>query len=217
MTIARALQRHHITRKKKTLRAQEQDTPRVQADRAAFQETLAGVDPAHLVFVDESGVHTAMTRPYGRAACGERVTGTVPGAWQNLTLLVGLRLAGVVAPIVLPGAVDQATFQTYVQDALVPELQPGDVVVFDNLAAHKSPAVRAAIEAAGARVERLPVYSPDLTPIEEMFSKTKNHLRALAARTTETVITALGEALVRVTSKDILGWFHDRCSYAMLT
>jgi transposase len=102
-----------------------------------------------------------------------------------------------------------------VQEALVPELRAGDVVVFDNLQPHKNPAVVTAIEAVGARVEPLPVYSPDLTPIEEMFSKTKTYLRAAAGRTMDTVITALGQALERVTPSDILGWFHDRCAYAM--
>ena len=215
MTIARALQRRHLTRKKKTLAAQEQQSPRVQAQRRAFQKKLATVDPAHLVFVDENGATTAMTRTYGRAPQGQRVRATAPGAWQNVTLIVGLRTSGVVAPLALPGAVDSLVFQTYVQEALVPELRAGDVVVLDNLQAHKNQAVRAAIEAAGAQLERLPVYSPDLTPIEEMFSKTKGYLRTVAARTTDTVITAMGEALQRVTPSDILGWFHDRCAYAM--
>lgn len=215
MTIARALQRHHITRKKKTLHAQEQESPRVQAQRRAFQKKLAAVDPDRLVFVDESGANTGMTRTHGRAPQGERVQATAPGAWHNVTLIVGLRTAGVVAPRALAGALDGLAFQTYVQQALVPELQEGDVVVFDNLQAHKSPAVTAAIEAAGARVEPLPVYSPDLTPIEEMFSKTKSHLRTVAARTTDAVISAMGTALDSVTTSDILGWFHDRCAYAM--
>jgi len=215
MTIARALQRHQITRKKKTLFAQEQKSPRVQAKRQAFKKKLAAVDPDHLVFVDESGANTGMTRTHGRAPQGERVQATAPGAWQNVTLITGMRTSGVVAPIALPGAVDRLVFETYVQEALVPELQEGDVVVMDNLAAHKNPAVVTAIEAVGARVEPLPVYSPDLTPIEEMFSKTKSYLRKVAARTTDTVITAMGEALVSVTPSDILGWFYDRCAYAM--
>lgn len=215
MTIARALQRHQITRKKKTLYAQEQKSPRVQAQRQAFKKKLASVDPDHLVFVDESGANTGMTRTHGRAPQGERVQATAPGAWQNVTLIAGMRTSGVVAPMALPGAVDRVVFQTYVEEALVPELHEGDVVVLDNLQPHKNPAVIAAIAAVGARVEPLPVYSPDLTPIEEMFSKTKSYLRTVAARTTDTVITAMGEALDRVTQSDILGWFHDRCAYAM--
>jgi transposase len=217
MTIARALQRHRITRKKKTRHAEERDSPRVQGQRRFFQARLATVDPDHLVFVDETGATTAMSRTHGRAPEGERVQAAVPGAWKNVTLLTGLRTSGVVAPLALEGATDQWAFQMYVEQALVPQLQPGDVVVWDNLSAHKSAAALAAIEAAGARVEPLPVYSPDLTPIEEMFSKTKSFLRTMAARTTNAVITAMGQALKRVTQSDILGWFHDRCAYAMPT
>jgi transposase len=215
MTIARALTRHKITRKKKTLHAREQESPRVQAQRKAFKKTLASVSPEHLVFVDETGANTAMTRTHGRAPEGERVTAAAPGAWDNVTLIVGVRTTGVVAPIAVPGAVDRVVFETYVQKALVPELQPGDVVVWDNLQAHKSPAAIQAVEAAGARVEPAPVYSPDLTPIEEMFSKVKGFLRTVAARTTDTVIAAMGKVLDRVTRSDILGWFHDRAAYAM--
>ena len=215
MTIARALKRHQITRKKKTVYAQEQKSPRVQARRRAFQEKLAAVGADHLVFVDERGANTSMTRTYGRAPQGERVQATVPGAWETVTLIAGMRTSGVVAPMALPGAVDGVVFQTYVQEALVPELHEGDVVVLDNLQPHKNRAVIEAIEAVGARVEPLPVYSPDLTPIEEMFSKTKAYLRDVAARTTDAVITAMGEALELVTPSDILGWFHDRCEYAM--
>lgn len=215
MTIARALQRHRISRKKKTLHAQERDAPRVRAHRRAFKKKLAAVDPDHLVFVDEGGANTGMTRTHGRAPRGQRVKAAAPGAWQNVTLIAGLRTSQVVAPMAVPGAVDQAVFQAYVDQALAPELNEGDVVVMDNLQPHKSRAVVEAIEAAGARVEPLPVYSPDLTPIEEMFSKVKSYLRTAAARTAEAVITAMGQALDRVTQSDILGWFHDRCAYAM--
>jgi transposase len=215
MTIARALRRQRLSRKKKTLRAQERDSPRVRARRRAFKKKLVAVDPDHLVFVDESGANTGMTRTHGRAPRGQRVKAAAPGAWQNVTLIAALRTSEVVAPRAVPGAVDQTVFQAYVDQALVPELHEGDVVVMDNLQAHKQRAVIEAIEAAGARVEALPAYSPDLTPIEEMFSKVKNYLRTAAARTTEAVITAMGRALDRVTQSDILGWFHDRCAYAM--
>src|ERR1700704_467234 len=141
MTIARALKRRRITRKKKTLHAQEQDSPRVQRQRRAFKKKLAAVDPDHLVFVDESGANTGMTRTHGRAPQGERVQATAPGSWQNVTLITGMRTSGVVAPMALPGAVDRVVFQTYVQEALVPELQEGDVVGLDNLQPHKNPAV----------------------------------------------------------------------------
>jgi transposase len=214
-TLFRALKRNGITRKKKTAHATERDSPRVQEQRQAFQEKMAAVDPEHLVFVDETGATTAMGRTYGRALAGERVQTSTPGAWKNVTLISGLRTSGVVAPFALPGATDQAAFETYVEKVLVPELRTGDVVVWDNLSAHKSAAAEAAIEAAGARLERLPVYSPDLTPIEEMFSKIKTGLRTIAARTIDGVITAMGNILNEVTPADALGWFHDRCPYAI--
>ena len=213
--IFRALKRNRITYKKKTCFADERDSPRVQEQRQAFQEKLAAVAPKHLVFVDETGANTAMGRTYGRAMEGERVQATAPGAWKNVTLISGLRTSGVVAPFALPGATDKAVFEAYVERVLVPELRAGDVVVWDNLSAHKSATAEAAIEGAGARVERLPVYSPDLTPIEEMFSKIKAGLRTIAARSVDTVIDAMGKALETVTAEDAFGWFHDRCSYAM--
>jgi transposase len=214
-TIARVLRRHGITRKKKTLHAQQRDRPEVQAQRAVFTEKVAAVDPEHLVFIDEFGATTAMTRRYGRAPAGERVKAATPGAWKNVTTIVGLRPTAVVAPFVFEGATDGAALGTYVAAVLVPVLQPGDVVVWDNLQAHKNTQVVAAIEAVGARVEPLPVYSPDLTPVEELVSKVKEFLRSVGARTTETVMEAVGTALEQITPSDITGWFHDRCAYAM--
>ena len=215
MTIFRCLRRHHITRKKKTQHAQERDTPRVQKQRRDFCQKMAAVAPEHLVFIDETGATTAMGRTFGRAPAGERVQATAPGAWKNVTLISGLRSSGVVAPMALPGAIDRPAFETYVERVLVPELSAGDVVVWDNLSPHKSASAIAAIEAVGARVEPLPVYSPDLTPIEEMFSKVKEGLRSLAARSIQKVIGAMGQVLNKVTQHDVLGWFHDRCPYAM--
>jgi transposase len=214
-TIARVLRKHRITRKKKTLHAQERDRPEAQAQRAAFTERLASVGPEHLVFVDEFGANTAMVRRYGWAPAGERVEGAAPGAWQNVTLIVGVRPTEVVAPFVFEGATDGAAFGTYVPAVLVPELQPGDVVVWDNLQPHKNAQVIAAIEAAGARVEPLPVYSPDLSPVEELGSKVKAFLRSVGARTTQTVMGAVGTALEQISPSDIRGWFQDRCAYAM--
>ena len=214
VTIFRTLKRNGITRKKKTRFAEERDTPRVQEQRRAFCQEMATVDANHLVFIDETGATTAMSRTHGRAPAGERVQATVPGAWKNVTLISGMRRSGVIAPIALPGATDRLVFDTYVEQALVPELQAGDVVVWDNLAAHNSASAIAAIEAVGARVMQLPTYSPDLTPIEEMFSKVKEGLRSIAARTVEGVIGAMGKVLNQITPDDILGWFHDRCPYA---
>jgi transposase len=215
MTIFRVLRRHLITRKKKTQHAEERDTPRVQKQRRAFRKKMATVAPEHLVFVDETGATTAMGRTYGRAPVGERVQATAPGIWKNVTLISGLRSSGVVAPMALPGATDQQVFETYVERVLVPALRPNDVVVWDNLSAHKSASAIAAIEAVGARVEPLPVYSPDLTPIEEMFSKVKEGLRSIAARSIDKVIGAMRQVLNKVTQHDVFGWFLDRCAYAM--
>jgi len=135
--------------------------------------------------------------------------------WKNVTRIVGLRPTQVVAPLVFEGATDGAAFGTYVPAVLVPALQAGDVVVWDNWQPHKNARVIAAIEAVGARVEPLPVYSPDLTPIEELGSKVKEWLRSVGARTTQTVRGAIGTALEQITPSDIKGWFQDRCAYAM--
>ena len=212
--LCRTLTRLGIGRKKKSLHADERDSEEVQAQRLDFEERMVNVDPAHLVFVDEMGATTAMTRTYGRAPIGERVVGSAPGDWENVTLIAGLRSSGVVAPFAFAGAMDQEAFQTYVDKVLVPILQPKDVVVWDNLSSHKNSAATAAVQAAKARVEPLPPYSPDKTPIEEMFSKTKTYLRQVGARTQDAVIQALGKALNLVTPLDCLGWFLDRAAYA---
>lgn len=214
-TIFRGLKRNRISRKKKTRHAEERDSPRVRKQRKTFCQKMATVGPAHLVFVDETGATTAMGRTYGRAPIGERVQSAAPGAWQNVTLISALRSSAVGASLAFPGATDQVAFETYVEKLLVPELRAGDVVVWDNLSPHKSVAAKAAIEAVGARVEPLPVYSPDLSPIEEMFSKVKEGLRSIAARTADGVMAAIGQVLDQVTQHDILGWFRNRCSYAM--
>jgi transposase len=214
-TLHRAVQRLGLTRKKKSLHADEQNTPRVQAARDRFAANLGDVDPAHLVYVDETGATTSMTRTHGRAPAGARVVASAPGGWESLTLLTGLRLSGVVAPWAFQGATDRLAFETYVEEVLAPTLERGDVVVWDNLRAHQSAAARAAVEARGATVQPLPPYSPDLNPIEEMFAKAKSFLRSAAARTTDTLIDTFAIALDLVTPGDINGWFHDRAYYAI--
>jgi transposase len=181
-TIWRTLKRHRITRKKKTQHAEERDTPRVQKQRRAFRKKMATVPAEHVVFVDETGATTAMGRTYGRASVGERVQATAPGAWKNVTLIAGLRSSGVVAPLAFPGATDQLAFETYVERVLVPELRPNDVVVWDHLSPHKSASAIAAIEAVGARVEPLPVYSPDLSPIAKELGCGIEDVRAMRNR-----------------------------------
>jgi transposase len=207
MIVWRGLQTLDITRKKKTRHADERDRPDVQKKRRSFRRKVKAIEPKRLVFVDETGVTTAMTPTYARAPRGERAVDSAPASWQSITVIAALGLEGIRAPLAFPGATDAAAFQSYVDEVLVPALHEGDVVVFDNLAAHLTPGVTAAIERAGARVLPLPPYSPDYTPIEEMFSKVKEFLRRVAARTKGNLYEAIGEALGEVSTQDILGWF----------
>ena len=168
---------------------------------------------ARLVFVDETGCNTKMARTHGRAAPGERVPGRVPhGHWRTLTVIGAVRLDGTCPAMTVGGGTDAAAFGTFLDFVLVPALRPGDVVVMDNLAAHKVAAVREAVEAAGATVLYLPPYSPDLNPIEKMWSKVKQLLRSAAARTKEALEAAVAAALAAVTAADCRGWFES-CGY----
>ena len=214
MTIWRALRKAHITRKKKVFRADERDRPDVQQQRREFHQEVAARDAKRLVFVDETGATTALARLYGRAPAGERVDDSAPGSWKSLTLISGLRLGGVIAPFAFAGGTATAAFRTYAAKVLAPQLRPGDVVLWDNLKPHKNRAVVEAVERVGARVRPLPPWSPDLTPIEKLFSKVKGVLRTLAARTPERLVEAMGAALRRVAAKDILGWFRS-CGLAL--
>src|SRR3954449_5807320 len=215
MTISRALRKLGLPRKKKVPRAAEQDRPEVQEQRREFCDQLAGSDPRRLVFGDECGANTAMTRTHGRAPVGQRVYANTPGRWESITLTCGLRLSGVTAALAFPGATNTDVFETYVEEVLVPELKPGDVVIWDHLKPHESEEAIEAVEAAGARVVPLLPWSPDLTPIEEMVSKVKGSMRSAAARTKEAVYAAFGSALHDVTPENIAGWFQDRAAYAM--
>jgi transposase len=185
----------------------------VKTRREDWRVEFAKVDPSRLVFLDESGTTTAMTRRYGRAPRGRRVDAAVPhGHWKVLTLTAAVRLSGVGGCLVLDGATDAMVFETYAERVLAPTLHPGDVVILDNLPAHKQEPAEAAIRAAGAEVRFLPPYSPDLNPIEKMFSKVKESLRATAARTIDSLVDAIGVALRSVTDRDIIGWFRS-CGY----
>jgi transposase len=165
------------------------------------------------VFVDEAGAHTAMTRLYARAPRGQRAVGAVPqGTWQATTVVSAIRRDGVVASLVFNGATDAAAFRTYVEQVLAPALRPGDIVVLDNLAAHKAPGVTRAIRRAGAGVWYLPPYSPDYNPIEQVWAKVKAHLRKVGARDTEALWDATAEALRAVTAQDCENSFAH-CGY----
>jgi transposase len=168
----------------------------VRAARQAWVEGQPDLDPARLVFIDETWTATNMARTRGRCARGERLRSSVPhGHWQTTTLVAGLRLAGIAAPFVLDGPINRETFHAYVDQVLVPELAPGDIVIMDNLGSHKGPAVGAAIEAAGARLLFRPPYSPDFNPIEQAFSKLKALLRKAAERTVDGLWVAIGRLI----------------------
>ena len=212
-TIARHLARLGLTVKKKVLRAAEQDRSDVRQKRAAFRTRTRGVDPGRFVFLDEIGANTALTRLRGRAPRGERLVEDVPqGQWQTTTLISAVRLAGVVASLVFAGATDAAAFLTYVRQVLLPALQPGDIVVLDNLSAHKVQAVARVLRRAGVGVWYLPPYSPDLNPIEKVWAKVKAWLRRAKARTTEALWQAITAALQAVTAEDCRGCF-EFCGY----
>jgi len=207
-TLWYALDRLGLTRKKKSLHDDERDRPDVRAKRDQFRQEVGTIAPQRLVFVDETGVTTTMTPAYARAPRGQRVVDSVPASWETVTVIAALGLDGVRAPVVFPGSTDTAAFQAYVDQVLVPELHEGDVVVFDNIKPHLAAGVAKSIEGAGAQVLPLPPYSPDYTPIEEMFSKVKQGLRRAKARTKAGLSDAVGQVLRRVTHQDILGWFR---------
>jgi transposase len=165
------------------------------------------------VFIDETWASTNMARRYGRAPRGERLRAAVPhGHWKTTTFVAGLRLDGVVAPLVLDGPINAAAFEAYVEQFLAPTLQPGDIVVMDNLSSHKGPKVRALIEAVGAKLLYLPPYSPDFNPIENAFSK----LKALLRRAAERSVEALHKTIIRLarlfTPKECANFFAA-CGY----
>jgi transposase len=207
-TIWRALRRHGLTRKKKSMHADERDRPDVQRKRRRFRGKVGQIEPGRLQFVDESGANTAMARAYAWAPRGERATGSAPGGWDSFTVIAALGLDGAHAPLVIPGSLDAAAFETYVTDVLVPELHPGDVVIWDRVPTHRGHAAAAAVRRAGAKLMFLSPYSPDYTPIEKLWSKVKACLRRVAARTKDSLYSALGEALESVTLQDIVGWFQ---------
>jgi len=175
-------------------------------------ERVAEVDPSRLVFLDETGAKTNMTRRFARARKGERAVDYAPhGHWSTTTLVAGLAWSGAVAPMVLDGPMDGLCLEAYVGQVLIPALVPGAVVVMDNLAAHKSPAIRGLLHEARAELWYLPPYSPDLNPIEQMWAKVKAGLRAAKARTQEALWEAIAAALKTVSAEDSHRFFHHSC------
>lgn len=186
---------------------------RSQEERASWREQVKEREASQLVVVDECGSNIALTPLYARAPKGQRATDSVPrNRGKNTTLIASVTLEGVGASMILEGATNAAAFEAYLEHILVPSLHSGQVVVMDNLQVHKSARVRQLIEEAGCQVLFLPAYSPDFSPIEEMFSKVKAHLRRMKARTREALEEAITQALLEVTSHDAHGWF-EHCGF----
>jgi transposase len=169
----------------------------------------------HLKFIDEFGAHLGMTRLFGRAAPGERVVESTAGySGAHYTVVATLGLPGITAPWIFEGAMNGIIFETYVEHVLVPTLHPGDLVMLDNLSAHKGEPIGRLIKACGARVHFLPPYSPDLNPIELCWAKVKTALRAAKARTFNVLVNALCDALRAINPADVIAWFAH-CGYTI--
>ena len=202
---------------KKTVRASEQRRADVAHARMTWRAVAPTLDPARLVFLDESGVRTDLVRRYARGRRGVRVIDHAPdGRWQTTTFLAALRVTGLTAPAVFDGPIDGPSFHAYVEQGLVPTLRAGDLVVLDNLACHKHAAVREAIEAAGAHLWFLPTDSPDFNPLELCFAKLKTNLRAARCRAREEVWTTIGACLPRFEAAECRHYFRH-CGYSAAT
>jgi transposase len=176
---------------------------------------VTNADARRFRFVDESGATVSLARLYGWAPSDERCYGSVPrNHGTNLTLIASLSLDGIEAPMLLDGAVDGLAFERYVERFLVPTLRPGEVVILDNLAVHKRPAIRALIRGAGCLALFLPSYSPDFNPIEQAFSKVKAYLRRKGVRTREALEAAIAEAIDLISAADATAFFRD-CGYVV--
>ena len=207
-TVWRLLDRRGMTFKKK---------PRTPANSSGLMFCVGGgsgsraqpdLEPKRLVFIDETGASTKMARRYGRSPRGERCRAPVPhGHWKTTTFVGALRLEGITAPMILDGAMHGAAFLAYAEQVLAPTLSPGDIVIMDNLPAHKPLAVRHAIEATGADLLFLPPYSPDFNPIEMAFSKLKAFLKKTAARTVDDLCDAIAHGIETFTPKECQNYF----------
>jgi len=190
--------------------AGERDRPDVARRRAQWIKYQDRVDPARLVFIDETWTRTNMAPLRGWAPRGSRLTAKVPhGRWRTMTFLAALRHDRIAAPWLLEGPIDGEGFATYVEKVLLPTLRPGDIVIMDNLGSHRGKIIRRIIRSVGAKLFLLPKYSPDLNPIEQVFAKLKHLLRKAAARTVETVCAAIGELLGAFTANECANYFKN--------
>lgn len=200
---------------KKTLKAAEQEREDVAEKRKRWADFQKVTRAERLVFLDESSAKTNMTRLRGRSRAGTRCHASAPcGHWKTLTMLSSIRLDGSTECIVVDGAMDKAMFAEYITQILCPTLRPNDIVIMDNLSAHKNHTVAKCIKECGADLLYLPPYSPDLNPIENMWSKVKQLLRGMEARTDETLEDGIAAALDSVCANDAHGWFIN-CGYEL--
>jgi putative transposase len=190
--------------------AAEQDRPDVARRRRQWRKYQGRIDPARLVFIDETWTKTNMAPLRGWTKRGQRLRAKVPhGHWKTMTFLAALRQDRIDAPCLFDGPINGERFRLYVEKMLVPVLKAGDVVIMDNLGSHRSKAVRQAIRGVGARLLFLPKYSSDLNPIEQLFAKIKHWLRKAAARRVDTVCSSLGEILNRVSAQECKNYFNE--------
>ena len=210
------LRRLKLTLKKKSLVASEQERPDVQEDRANFfAQQLKDVPLQDIVVLDESYATTAFTRPRGRCPVNQRLRQRVPaGHWKRLTILAAITVAGVLTAATIDASTDGPVFSAFISDALVPTLRPGMVVVMDNLSSHKIAGIRESIESAGCRLVYLHPYSPDMSPIENIWSKAKAVIKTLDARTVPDLEAAVTLALETITALDCLHCFNH-CGYSL--
>lgn len=182
----------------------------MKAAREAWFEGQSELDPERLIFIDESGLSTKMARSRGWAPKGERCRAAIPhGHWKTITFVGGLSLNGFVAPMLLDAPMDGECFLAWIEQMLAPALRAGDIVIMDNLPAHKVDGVKEAIEARGAQLLYLPPYSPDFNPIENAFAKFKAHVRKAAARTFEALEAAAADALRQFNKSQCLNFFAN--------
>jgi transposase len=206
-----ALEGDEFPAEKKSLHAHERDSEANQKRRIEFLEKIRETSPERLIYLDESGVTTQMTRLYARSRDGARIHEAAPqGHWKMLTILGAMSSCGMIATMTIEEPTDGDIFLAYLDHVLCPKLRPGNVVVMDNLSAHKVDGVRERIEAAGAELLYLPPYSPDLNPIEKAWSKLKLLLRSAQARTREALEQAISELLPQLSPGNAGAWFRTR-------
>lgn len=208
-SVHRAIQKIKFTFKKKSLHADEQDSEEVIAARKEFLEKILEINPYALNFLDESATRTDMTRKYGRSYKGKRCVDSAPGSWKTLTLMASFNLNGDISPVIFPGALNRITFEKCLEKFILPSIKPGHTLVLDNLSSHKSELITKLCKNRGVNLIYLPPYSPDLNPIEKLWSKVKSFLRGIKARTTDALESAINKALDAVTLSDIRGWYRE--------